>query len=166
MFTGGCGFYVGGCELLHPLCGFYFGGSVCAIGGSLSSDPPLCSDFDCSCFLLPESKETMSIAKLNPPPAPSPRHSLSDPELASRIPSRLPISRLPISRAFQRLHTPQTPVNSLLSTFRSGPTRKICSSDVSSAQNDVRASALRAFLVCTHLHVNPGRTSLSALTYM
>ena len=62
------------------------------------------------------------------------------------------------SLSFQRLHTPQTPVNSLLSTFRSGPTRKLCSSDVSSAQNDVRASALRAFPVCAHLHVNPSRT--------
>ena len=47
---------------------------------------------DCSCFLLPESREIMLIAELNPPPAPSPRHSLSDPELALRIPSRLPIS--------------------------------------------------------------------------
>ena len=62
------------------------------------------------------------------------------------------------SLSFQRLHTPQTPVNSLLSTFRSGPTRKLCSSDVSSAQNDVRASALRTFPVCAHLHVNRGRT--------
>ena len=44
-------------------------------------------------------------------------------------------------------------MNSLLSTFRSGPTRKLCSSDVSSAQNDVRASALRAFPVCAHQHV-------------
>ena len=69
------------------------------------------------------------------------------------------------SLSFQRLHTPQTPVNSLISTFRLGPTHKLCSSDVSSAQNDVRASALQAFPVCAHLHVNPGRTSLCARTY-
>ena len=62
------------------------------------------------------------------------------------------------SLSFQRLHTPQTPVNSLLSTFRSEPTRKLCSSNVSSAQNDVRTSALRAFPLCAHLHVNLGRT--------
>ena len=47
---------------------------------------------DCSYFLLPQSREAMLIAKLNPPPAPSPRHSLSDPERASQIPLRLRIS--------------------------------------------------------------------------
>ena len=56
-------------------------------------------------------------------------------------------------------------MNSLLSTFRSEPTRKVCSSDLSSVQSDVSSSALRAFPVCTHLHENPGRTSLSARPY-
>ena len=47
---------------------------------------------NCSCFLLPESREAMLIAKLNLPPAPSPRHSLADPKRISQIPSRLRIS--------------------------------------------------------------------------
>ena len=101
IFIDGCKFYVGGFKLVHPLFASRFGGSVCAIGGSLPSELLLCSDFksQLSDFLIglascsPQSKQTASIAKKCPRVAPQPQERLSDPELTSlNLPCLLSIS--------------------------------------------------------------------------
>ena len=100
IFIGGCRFFIGGFKLVHPLFASCFGGSMCAIGGSLPSELPLCSDFhfQLSDFLIapasrsPQSTQTTSIAKNKPKAAPQTQQRLFDPELTSLMPCLLPIS--------------------------------------------------------------------------
>ena len=117
IFIGGCRFWVGGFKLVHPFSASCFGGSVCAIGGSLPSKLPLYSDFkfQLSNFLIalasrsPQSKKTTSIAKKSPRVAPQTQERLSDPELTSLNLSRL----LPIS-ASSNNRTPHVAVMHVL----------------------------------------------------
>ena len=113
IFIGGCRFCVGGFKLVHPFSASCFGGSVCAIGGSLLSELPLCSDFKFQLsdfFIAPashslQSKQTTSIAKKSPKMAPQTQEQLSDLELTSlNLPCLLPIS------ASSDNHTPHVAV--------------------------------------------------------
>ena len=109
IFISRCKFFVGGFKLVHPLSASCFGRSVCAIGGLLPSELPLCSDFDfqLSDFLIapasrsPQSTQTTSIAKNKPRAAPLTQQRLSDPELTSLMPCLLPISASSDNRTTQ-----------------------------------------------------------------
>ena len=101
IFIGGCRFCADRFKLVHPLSASCFGGSVCAIGGSLPSELPLCLDFESqlSNFLIgpdsrsSQSKQIASIAKKCPRVAPQPQERLSDPKLTSlNLPYLLSIS--------------------------------------------------------------------------
>ena len=100
IFIDGCRFFVGGFKLVHPLSASCFGGLVCAIGSSLSSELPLRSEFhfQLSGFLIaptsrsPQSTQTITLAKNKPRAAPQSQQRLSDPELTSLMPCLLPIS--------------------------------------------------------------------------
>ena len=101
IFISRCRFCVGGFKLVHPFSTSCFSGSVCAIGGLLPSELPLCSNFEFQlsdfligpAFLSPQSKQTTSIAKKSPRVAPQTQERLSDPELTSlNLPCFLPIS--------------------------------------------------------------------------
>ena len=180
IFIGGCRFYFGGFKLVHPLCGFCFSESVCAIGGSLPSELPLCSDFDfqqgffvialASCS--PQSTETTSISKPNPTATPSPQQCFSDPEITSLIPWRLPIShsnqnRSPHNRsesAFRFLAPIYNP-DACRDNCKGNRQRSHTSNPNELAPLHFPSSeychttlvhfyALRTFPVCTHLYIN------------
>ena len=160
IFIGGCRFYVGGFKLVHPLRGFCFGESVCAIGGSLPSELPLCSDFDfqrgffmialASCS--PQSTETTSIAKPKPTMALPISHSSQNRSPHGRIESAFSFLAPIYPDAchddckgnMQRSHT-SNPNELALLHF---PSSDSCHTTL------VHFYALRTFPVCAHLHVN------------